>query len=265
VVSLRAYSADGTQTGEHFFIDLTGASFPDQSWSMAPVRTGGVQVTHVSLPGDGSWHLYTQRYSSTGTATDGVQQLATAFSSSVPQYTLTGVGIGGQALVAWDNGAQGRAVWTDAVGHLFGGTFALPLRIDATVQLAPLLDGSIAIRANGQWVYTIQPGSQTAGAAPSWLSTRPGSVLSIARGGRAYALFTAERPEGVCGAHLVIFAPAGNRCGAVDLPSSDPDGCAAAWEMGPDGTAIVQGRTELLPSDPPYAQVSQRFYPQLMR
>jgi hypothetical protein len=268
VVSLRAYSGSGAQTGEHFFIDLTGAtftSFPDRSWSIGPVRPGGVQVSHVSLPGDGSWHLYTQRFSSNGAPAGGVQQLATASTSLVPQHTLTGVAIGGESLIAWDNGTEGRAVWTDATGHAVAGTFSLPFRVDGNSAMSALLDGTIALRANGQWAGVVAPANRVVAPAPSWLSTRPGSDLFLVRSGRGHALFT-QPPAGSCQAHIVLFAPAGNRCGAVDLPSGDADGCAARGEVGQDGTVIVQGRTELVDSgDFPEQRVSQSFYPQFLQ
>jgi hypothetical protein len=268
VVSLRAFSGAGAQTGEHFFIDLIGAtftSFPDRSWSIAPLRPGGVQVSHVSQPGDGSWHLYTQRFSSSGAPADGVQQLATAVNSSIPQNTLTGVANGGEALIAWDNGTEGRAVWTDARGHLLGGTFSLPFHIDRSTAMSALLDGSIALRVSGQWTSVIAPGSHAAAPAPSWLSTRPGSDLFVVRGGRGHALFT-QPPAGSCQAHVVLFAPSGIRCGAVDLRSGDPDGCATRGEVGQDGTVAVQGRTETYTDNPfPQQRVSQRFFPQLLQ
>ena len=268
-VSLQAYSGDGAKTGEHFFIDLTGPtfeSFPDRSWSIAPVIPGGAQVTHVSLPGDGTWHLSTQRYSSAAVPLQGVQQLATASDLSItPQQTLTGVATVGQALVAWDNGSQGRAVWTDSAGHVVSGTFALPFRVDQQTSVSPLLDGTIAFNQAGDWEGAIAPGSHTVVAAPSWLSTRPGSRLFLARGGRAHALFT-QAPPGSCQAHLVLFAPAGNRCGAVDLPSGDADGCAFTGEIGQDGTVTVQGITQSTDNGSgPQQSVTQRFYPQLVQ
>jgi hypothetical protein len=266
VVALRAYSGDATQTGEHLFIDLTGAtadSFPDRSWSIAPVISGGAQVTHVSLPGDGTWHLSTQRYSPGAQPLQGVQQLATAANLSItPQQTLTGVATGGEALIAWDNGTEGRAVWTDSAGHLVSGTFSLPFRVDANTSVSPLLDGTIAFDQAGNWEGAIAPGSHSVVAAPSWLSTRPGSRLFLVPGGRGHALFTAVGPS--CQAHLVLFAPAGNRCGAVDLPSGDVDGCAVTGEVGSDGTVTVQGRTQTRDGSPPTHSVTQRFYPQML-
>jgi hypothetical protein len=269
VVSLRAYAGDGTQTGERFLIDLTAPgynSFPDRSWSIAPVRSGGVQISHVSVPGDGTWRLYTQRSTAAGLAADGVQQLATSANlPSTPQHILTGVATGGQALVVWDNGTQGRAVWTDSRGHLLGGTFALPFRVDGDVSVAPLLDGTIAFRIGANWSFVLAPGSRTPAAAPSWLSTRPGSFLFLARGGRAHALVT-QPPPGSCQTHVVLFAPAGNRCGAVDLPSADADGCASQAELGQDGTMTVRGRVQFYETDlAPGQKFSERFYPRLLQ
>jgi hypothetical protein len=269
LVALQAYMGDGTFLNEHFFINLSGGatrdSFPDRSWSIAPVISGGAQVTHVSLPGDGTWHLSTQRYSSGAQALQGVQQLATSTNLSItPQQTLTAVATGGQALIAWDNGTEGRAVWTDSAGHLVGGTFSLPFRVDGSTSVSPLLDGTIAFDQAGDWEGAIAPGSHTVVAAPSWLSTRPGSRLSLLPGGRGHALFTAVAPS--CQAHLVLFAPAGNRCGAVDLPSADADGCASNAEIGRDGTVIVQGRRQ--PFDNGFfftESATQRFYPQMLR
>jgi hypothetical protein len=267
-VTLRAYSGDGTQTGEHVFINLTNAirnSFPDRSWSIAPVISGGAQVTHVSLPGDGTWHLSTQRYSPGAQPLQGVQQLATSTNLSItPQQTLTGVATGGQALIAWDNGTEGRAVWTDSAGRLVSGTFSLPFRVDGNTSVSPLLDGTIAFNQAGNWEGAIAPGSHTVVAAPSWLSTRPGARLFLVPGGRGHALFTAVAPS--CQSHLVLFAPAGNRCGAVDLPSADADGCAFTAEIGSDGTVAVQGRTQSSNAgDIPTESVTQRFYPQMLR
>jgi hypothetical protein len=233
---------------------------------MAPLISGGAQVTHVSLPGDGTWQLSTQRYSSSAQPLQGVQQLATSVNLSItPQQLLTGVAIGGQALIAWDNGTEGRAVWTDATGHLVSGTFSLPFRVDQNTALSPLLDGTIAFNQAGDWEGAIAPASHTVTGAPSWLATRPGSRLFLARGGRAHALFT-QAPPGSCQAHLVLFAAAGNRCGAIDLPSGDADGCVETAEIGRDGTVIVQGRTELFDNGSgPEQRVTQRFYPQMLR
>jgi hypothetical protein len=269
VVSLRAFAGDGTQTGERFLINLTGAtrtSFPDSEWSVAPVVGGGLQISHLSMPGDGTWHVYTQRWTASGNAADGVQQLATAATTLyMPQHIVTGVAIGGQALVAWDNGTQGRAVWTDSIGHLLGGTFGLPFRVDGSVSLAPLLDGTLVFRQGADWTYAVAPGNHTLVAAPSWLSTRPGSVLALVRGGRAHALVTQPPPDS-CQAHVVIFAPAGNRCGAIDLPSADQDGCTSGAEFGLDGTVTVSGRTYLVDSGiGPQEHLTERFYPRALK
>jgi hypothetical protein len=269
VVSLRAYEGNGTQTGEHFLIDLRGAtytSFPDRSWSIAKVVSGGVQISHVSLPGDGTWHLYTQRYTSAGVAADGVQQLATSTNlPSTPQHILTGVATGGQALIAWDNGTQGRAVWTDSRGHLLGGTFALPFRVDETVSVAPLLDGQLVFRTGSTWSFAIFPGHQNTWPPPPWLSTRPGSVLFLARHGLAHALVT-QPPEGSCQAHVVLFTQTGYRCGAIDLPSADADGCSSQAELGDDGTVSVRGRVQFYETDlAPGEKFSERFYPRILQ
>jgi hypothetical protein len=268
LVALRAYDGNGMQTGEHLFIDLTAAtrdSFPDRSWSMAPVISGGAQVTHVSLPGDGTWHLSTQRYSPNAVPLQGVQQLATASNLSItPHLTLTGVATGGQALIAWDNGTQGRAVWTDSTGRLVSGTFALPFRIDGSTSLSPLLDGTLAFNHAGGWVGTLAPGGRSVAPPPSWLSTHPGTRLFLVRGGRAHALIQ-QQTTGSCPAHVVLFAAAGNRCGAIDLPSGDANGCAFTGDVGADGTVIVLGRTQLSASVDFPLSVTQRFYPQLLR
>jgi hypothetical protein len=175
--------------------------------------------------------------------------------------TSAGVTIGGHALLAWDNGTQGRAVWTDSRGHLLGGTFALPFRIDKDSSVAPLLDGTLAFRQGDDWTFVLGPKSRTPTAAPSWLSSRPGSVLFLARGGRAHALVT-QPPPGSCQAHVVLFAPAGNRCGAIDLPSAAADGCNLAAEIGQDGTVTVLGRTDRTDSE---GLFSEWFYARILQ
>jgi hypothetical protein len=103
-------------------------------------------------------------------------------------------------------------------------------------------------------------------AAPSWLSTRPKSNLFIVRGGAAYALFTQPPAPDACEQHLVLFAPAGNRCGAIDLPSAQPGPCAAGGEIGQDGTVVVRGRLETYTNDPfPMNRQSYRFFPRLLQ
>jgi hypothetical protein len=201
-----------------------------------------MMAAHVSESGDVTWHLYAQRFFASAAAKAGLKQLAVSSNlATAPQRTVSVVAVGGNGFVAWDNGSALRGIWTDALGNPRGGTLALPGRWQSgqsgqSAQLAALLDGSVVLQVAGNWAARVAPLAQSYGPAPSWLSTRRNTRLGIVRGGNAYALTfppSASGPQ-----HLALFAPAGNRCGGLDLagPSS---GIPFRIDLGGDGSVIV--------------------------
>lgn len=265
-VSVRAYAQDGTLTNETTLINLDGGcpmNFPDQAWSAANDPAGGLLVAHSSTPGDGTWHLYAQRFDSNAWAKSGLKELAVSGNlPTLPARIATAVTPQGSGFVMWDNGSELRAIWSDADGNPIGGTFGLPGRWGSGQKAGAfaMIDGSVAIQANGQWLAVVPALQQTWGDAPSWLATRPNTQLYIVRGGAAYALTFPLVNGGPL--HMALFAPAGNRCGGFDL-DEPAGGSGLQGDLGRDGTVVLTASGG--PQSTAYSTCRYRFYPALLQ
>jgi hypothetical protein len=133
-------------------------------------------------------------------------------------------------------------------------------------QLAPLADGSIALREDATWTTLFANGVAATAPAPGWLADRPGTEVFLVRGGKANAV-VAMPDQATCGggSAFELVTPAGASCGSVTLPPGA--GCSQV-AFGRDGTAMVLSVD--LPSEgsPPVLRRQRctwRWWPGLLR
>lgn len=109
------------------------------------------------------------------------------------------------------------------------------------VTQAPLLDGSIAMTVNGEWIRQYAPLAASSTAAPSWLSDRSGQSFRFTRGNRGYAFFPAAGSASAdCTQAIELLAPSGRLCGRVVLHEEGSGCTTGAVDQGWDGTVVQQ-------------------------
>lgn len=154
-----------------------------------------------------------------------------------------GVSNRGEALVLDTSGTFGAAVasWFHADGTLAvqpGEEF-----IDVGgAQLAPLLDGSLALR-NPSLAWTRRFAHLAAGSegAPAWLVSRTGWRIRFTRGNQGYALFPPEGQQlANCDPALELRAPSGRLCGTISFRVEGGGCTSGALDQGWDGTVVQQ-------------------------
>lgn len=127
------------------------------------------------------------------------------------------------AVVIFQAGAGERFIWFDPA--LSVSVAMSDLGAAAHEALArPLLGGGVAVRLDGHWAATLQPGDASAHPPPAFLTD--GTDFAPARGGLAYAVW---KP----GSSAVgLVSTAGNACGTVSFPGVN------SLSLGADGTVI---------------------------
>ncbi len=130
---------------------------------------------------------------------------------------------GGAILAVVQSGSTAKGIWLD----LTNGTAGAPFNLGSVLHEAvarPLSSGGIAVRLDGHWVATVQPGATQTSAPPAWL--RDGSDFALARGGKAYAVTQN-------GSNAIDFiSTQGNACGSMTFPGT------SNLNVGADGTVI---------------------------
>jgi hypothetical protein len=165
-------------------------------------------------------------------------------------FLAAGVSRAGEALALWQHSAFLDLAWLDAAGATVTsaelaeraadviGTAAL----SPALELVPLLDGSVAVRAEGSF-RRVYPRLATASAPlPAWLAGRASWSLRFTRGNRGYALFPpAGQVAPDCGQTIELRALSGRLCGQVVLRAEQSGSCVTgAVDQGWDGTVIQQ-------------------------
>lgn len=109
------------------------------------------------------------------------------------------------------------------------------------VELAPLLDGDLAVRVDGTFRRRYPHlGTRTA-ALPGWLAARADWSFRFTRGNRGYALFPPRwQAAPRCDQAIELLAPSGRLCGRVTLVG-DGSACeTGVVDQGWDGTVVQQ-------------------------
>jgi hypothetical protein len=117
------------------------------------------------------------------------------------------------------------------------------------IELAPLLDGSIAVRAAGtEWTRRYRHLADRSEPGPAWLTGRSQWTFRNTRGNRGYAFFPQSGWRGEtsadCSQAVELRAPSGRLCGEVTL--MNPGGpCRTGYaDQGWDGTVIERNARE---------------------
>jgi len=131
---------------------------------------------------------------------------------------LGGAQDAGGRILALADGVRG--VWLDPSSGTAGAPF--DIGSGSAVIARALAGGGVAVRIDGHWAATLQPGDTSLHAAPPWL--RDGDDFSLVRGDEAYAIAR--------GASVKLVSALGNGCGATSFADQ------AAIDFGLDGTVI---------------------------
>jgi len=142
----------------------------------------------------------------------------------------------------------------------------LPEDYDATAGnknvLAPLLDGSLALRIGGTWVGTIESGRAELEPAPDWLANASNEELAIVAGGRGYAIFSPDIGAGVCRQPIKLVDKSGIACRTLEVATSTSACGPGTLSVGKAGTVFA-----LLPPEgrsSGYIQTTVRRWPGLL-
>ena len=128
-----------------------------------------------------------------------------------------------------------RARWYDATGTQItpwvdlGSDF-----LGSAPSMHLLVDGSVALAANGRWRLVLRDGAPTADQAPAWLTRRSGSRLATIRNGNGYAVLGAD---GTIDEFEIVSAQ-GESCGATRVPGPGDSWYPSRIDVGQDGTLI---------------------------
>lgn len=165
-------------------------------------------------------------------------------------FLAAGVSRAGESLAIWQHSAFLDVSWRDRsgaelAGAILGETSADVLGSSAlshALELAPLLDGGLAVRADGAF-RRIYPRLATASAPlPAWLAARAAWTFRFTRGNAGYALLPPPgQASADCTQAIDLLAPSGRLCGRVVLHPAAPGACTTgAVDQGWDGTVVQQ-------------------------
>lgn len=165
-------------------------------------------------------------------------------------FLAAGVSRAGEALALWQHSAYLDLAWIDAAGATIASA-ELTERADdvlgtdvlsPALELVPLLDGSVAVRAEGS-LRRVYPRLATASVPlPAWLASRAAWSSRFTRGNRGYALFPpAGQQTPDCAQTIEVRAPTGRLCGQLVLHPAQAGACVTGEvDQGWDGTVIQQ-------------------------
>ncbi|HEX9051972.1 MAG TPA: hypothetical protein VF841_15690 [Anaeromyxobacter sp.] len=219
-------------------------------WSLAPDPAGGSAVAmRATFVAGNHWSEVTvQRFDAAGAPRWPADTRAlTVDSARDPSYLGAGIATGGDLLVLAQHSAFLDVAWLDGDASAAGGS-VLQEGADAVVgagtshalELAPLLDGTVAVRSDGTWRRRYAPGAGASEPLPDWLASRAGDGIRLAAGGRGYALLP---PAGVaapdCTTRIELVSRDGRTCGRVTVREAGSACTVRNVDVGRDGTLVV--------------------------
>jgi hypothetical protein len=234
----------------------------------------GISSIGLLLAGDFSWSSLPARHQAWMIDDLGMIHWAHDLAS---KGTVFGLGLDAQdrAIVITDGGPGTiTAQWFDGQGSALTGEFVILTNFGAGpntwFETGPLIGGGVAVKrvdqqtdADGrpfrtaQWLVTVAAGQNTAQVAPQWLTSRASTTLSLARGGKAYALLPLGAPGADCNQRIEVLAPDGTSCGFFDAGIARGQCRTEDLALGLDGTPV-----QLLPrSLAPASTCSYRWWP----
>jgi hypothetical protein len=265
-VTHRTYAPAGALLRE-----ADASSAPDQlraeAWALAVDPEGGsfTLVGQLDLFRNHWTRLEAQRFDETGRPRWSETVAFAANDEHEILFVAGGVSTRGEALAIRQNASRVDVTWLRADGT----TAAQALEAEPfaavvgsadhrryEVDLVPLLDGGLAVRADGIFRRVYPHLATESAPLPAWLAQRATSGLRFTRGARGYALFPPAGQEAPrCDQALDVLAPSGRHCGRVILAGEGRACTTGVLDQGWDGT-VVQQREQ-------YA-CAWRFWPRLL-
>jgi hypothetical protein len=179
-----------------------------------------------------------------------------------------GVDLAGRSLVLLDGsqlfGAGSVAgVWFDAAGAGPSEPFVVVASggDESGFSLTPLQPDGLALQSLrtpfvfeetslSEWLAVLPSGKTLTASVPAWLAQRPNTRISIARGGRAYAVLPMAGHLETCDQQLELVSLTGSSCGRMDLPLDKLACVSRPVTLGLDGTVMQMLPPAREPFDP---------------
>ncbi len=247
--------------------------------------SGGVLVagTLATIAGQAYQHAAVV-YSGPGAIRWGPRPLASAGS-----VAGAGVDLLGRALVITaKNAGPGTFTlsgeWFDRDGTPLTGEFTLPQKalsimpgLAISFETSRIIGGGLAIHQllvypggtyrTSYTVAVVPSGSATVQLPPAWMTSRQGTRLELARGGKAYAVLPLGTPHDTCSQAVEVLGPDGIACGTLALPMNGARCNTLDLELGADGTLVqrIPPALDAQLEEPPADRCAWRWWPGALR
>jgi hypothetical protein len=250
VVSQIAFGPDGAPV-RSTTVSLDPTLVVTPRWTLAGDPLGGsfALLTHLDLFHNHWSVLRAERLDAAG-APRWPEPVQFGARSDAVLFLTAGVSRRGESMALWQHSASLDVSWRDAAGtevaaedlaerypDVLGTDTLAPV-----LELDPLLDGGLALRAQGSFRRVYPHLATRSAPLPAWLADRAAWSFRFTRGNAGYALFP---PSGQasqdCAQTIELRAPSGRLCGKVILRAEQPGACTTGVvDQGWDGTVVQQ-------------------------
>lgn len=251
VVQVLAIGADG-RVARTETVSSDPAQVITRGWSLSGDPLGGALavVAHTDRLHNHWSALRAQRLDAAGAPRWSAQAAFGARSEADVLFLAGGLTREGGALAIWQHSAFVDVARLDGDGAVAAVQDHAERAADLTgsdavrhdLELVPLLDGGLALRADGAFRRVYPPLATASAPLPAWLAARAAWTLRFTRGNAGYALLPPpgeDAPE--CAQAIELLAPSGRLCGRVWLRRPGGGACTTgAVEQGWDGTVAQQ-------------------------
>jgi hypothetical protein len=224
-------------------------------WSLAADPAGGSAVAmRATYVAGNHWSEVTvQRFDAAGAPRWPAGTRAfTVDSAREPSYLGAGVATGGGLLVLSQHSAFLDVTWLDGDARASGGSVmqesadgVVGAGLSHALELAPLLDGSVAVRSDGTWRRRYAPAAASSTPLPDWLASRAADGVRLAPGGRGYVLLPpAGAAASDCATRVELVSRGGRTCGRVTVREGGSACTVRNVDSGRDGTLVVQSAAD---------------------
>lgn len=224
-------------------------------WSLAADPAGGsaVAVRSTLVAGNHWSQVLVHRFDAAGAPRwPAAPRALVVDSPRDPSYLGVGISTAGDVLLLAQHSSFLDVAWVGADAAPAGGSV---LQEDGQVtagpgfshalELAPLLDGSVAVRSDGTWRRSFAPRAPASGALPGWLASRAGEGLRTAPGGAGYLLLPATgQPAPGCATRVELVSRGGRTCGRITIRETGAACTVRSVEPGRDGTLVAQSAVD---------------------
>jgi hypothetical protein len=226
-----------------------------------------VALRSSSLAGNHWSTVAAQRLDASGApAWPGGAEVRTVDSASEPLFLACGLSSRGEALVLSQRSAYLDVSWLDPrSGAAIPGASAERAEpfspvvgpgLAPALELQPLLDGSVAVRADGTFRRAYGRLATLSSPLPAWLAERARFTFRFTRGNAGYAaLPAAGEASQDCSQRIELLSPSGRLCGRVVLREAGGPCTTGAVDQGWDGTVVQQSGKDAC---------VHRFWPRLL-